>query len=103
MACALLFHRFSSNRIRMRVCFAANSKSGGWMIVWQAGVAGSIQLFAQGAGPIIQLILPAPLKLRHHQLNKIDEAFWSDYVREIETVHVGFIDPGFEFIGDARR
>ena len=58
------------------------------------------ELFPECAFSISRFIATAPLQFRDQQINDIDKGLRPDGEGQIETVHVGFLDP---FLQGIRR
>src|ERR1700704_282456 len=65
----------------------------------QASASSRKQLFAQGALTIGGLVDAARLQRRYHEIDEGVQRFRYDQAKQVETVDVGFLGPGDQFVG----
>src|SRR6516162_6955848 len=74
------------------------SKASCRMIGAKARAACTEKFLAQRAWCITQLVAAAPLQFGHDEIDKIEKGLRCHCISEIEPVHIGFLDPGDQFV-----
>src|SRR6516164_8099513 len=74
------------------------SKASCRMIGAKARAARTETFLAQRAWCITQLVAAAPLQFGHDEIDKIEEVRRCHGISEVEPVHIGFLDPGDQFV-----